>query len=321
MDAVNLGSTGVKVSPFCLGAMNFGGRTDLDEARRIVQAALDGGVNFIDTANVYNAGRSESILGEILSQDNLRERFVLATKVHGAMGEGPNERGNSRRHIMLQCEASLKRLRTDWIDLYQIHRPDPSTPIEETLRALDDLVHAGKIRYFGLSTYPAWETVHALWTSDRLGLNRFVTEQPPYHLFNRQIENEVLPMCRKFGIGVIPWSPLASGVLTGKYRKGKPAPAGTRGEAWKWDLTNDTFTRRLDVVESLIAYLEQNRPGVSLTHFALAWCRRDPVITAPILGPATAEQLRDCLGAWEVKITPEDEKFVDGLVPPGTKIS
>lgn len=228
-----LGRAGVKVSPLCLGTMNFGSVTEEKEALRIIDAALDAGINFIDTANVYNQGLSEQIVGKALKEK--RDAVVLATKVHGAMGDGPNDRGNSRYHITRQVEESLKRLQTDRIDLYQLHRPDPNTPMDEQLSALTDLVRQGKVLYIGTSTFPACSLCESLWLSEKFHFERFVCEQPPYNIFSRRIENEVLPFCRKHDFAVIPWSPLAGGWLSGKYRRGEPLPDASRGKRSNWD--------------------------------------------------------------------------------------
>src|SRR5213596_1912858 len=228
MELRNLGSTGVKVSPLCLGAMMFGawGNPDHDESIRIIHAALDAGVNFIDTADVYSRGESEEIVGKALQ--GRRDNVVLATKVHGTMGDDPNEFGNSRRWVVREVENSLRRLRTDWIDLYQIHRPEPDTDIDETLGALTDLVRAGKVRYVGSSTFQPSEVVEAQWVAERRGRERFVCEQPPYSILVRGVEAEVLPTCRRYGMGVIPWSPLAGGWLSGRFRKGEGAEPSSR---------------------------------------------------------------------------------------------
>src|ERR687886_1305747 len=224
-----LGRTGVRVSPLCLGAMMFGawGNQDHDDSIRIIHRALDAGINFIDTADVYSRGESEEIVGKAL-EGGRRENVVLATKVHGRMGDDPNQYGNSRRWIVREVENSLRRLKTDWIDLYQIHRPEADTDIDETLGALTDLVHAGKVRAIGSSTFPASRIVEAQWTAERRNRERFVCEQPPYSILVRGIENEVLPVCRKYGMGVIPWSPLAGGYLSGRYRKGQDTPTSSR---------------------------------------------------------------------------------------------
>ncbi len=226
MEYVALGRTGVQVSKLCLGCMNFGWGTEEKDSLAIIHHAIEKGINFIDTANVYGKGASETIVGRALS-GGLRERIVLATKVHARMSDEPNDFGNSRRHIVQSCDASLRRLQTDWIDLYQIHRPQPSVPIDETLRALDDLIRAGKVRYVGTTTFAAWQITEAVWVAKELGLNRFVTEQPPYNLLDRRIERELVPCCITYGIGLLPWSPLAGGLLTGKYLGGSK-PEGAR---------------------------------------------------------------------------------------------
>ena len=228
-----LGRTGVKVSELCLGCMMFGAKTELEESCRMIDRALDGGINFLDTANVYSRGKSEEFTGEALKRNGKRDRVVLATKVHGAMDDAdPNASGNSRRHIIQQCEASLRRLKTDWIDLYQLHRPSTDIPIDETVRALDDLIRAGKVRYIGTSTFGAWQVVEALWAAKELGLNRFVSEQPPYNLLDRRIERDLVPMAQTYGLALIPWAPMASGFLTGKYKRTGADPAAARRRAY-----------------------------------------------------------------------------------------
>jgi aryl-alcohol dehydrogenase-like predicted oxidoreductase len=296
--------------------MNFGGPTDEATSVEIIHRAFDAGINFLDTANVYTGGNSETILGKAVA--GKRDQFVIATKVHGPMGQGPNDRGNSRIHIMREVENSLRRLNTDWIDLYQLHRPDAGTPIEETLSALNDLVRQGKVRYVGTSTFPAWMICEALWISDRYGFERVACEQPPYSIFERGIEREVLPLCQKYGIGVIPWSPLAGGWLAGTYSRAQAPPAGTRGERGKWDFNTPENQRRLDLVDKL--GLLAKRKGATLSQFALAWMLANPAVTAPIIGPRTLEHLEDNLGALEVQLTEEDLKAVDELAPPGTSI-
>jgi len=297
--------------------MNFGGPTDEATSIRIIHKALDLGINFLDTANVYSRGVSETYVGKALTGGK-REKVFLATKVHAKMGDDPNDRGNSRRHIMQQVEASLARLQTEWIDLYQIHRPDSATPIDETLRALDDLVHQGKVRYLGCSTFPAWQICESLWVSDVLRIARFDCEQPPYSIFDRRIENDVLPLCEKYDIAVIPWSPLYGGWLTGKYRKGQPPPEGSREARRKNELDRQVAEKRLDAVEKLIPLAEAK--GCTLSQFALAWNMNNPTVTAPIIGPRTEGQLEDNFGALSVEITPEDRKKVDEIVPPGANI-
>ncbi len=318
-----LGRTGVKVSVLCLGCMMFGGKTSPEDSHAIIDRAIDAGINFLDTANVYTRGRSEEVVGEALKRNGKRDRIVLATKVHGVMADDdPNMSGNSRRHIIQQCEASLRRLQTDWIDLYQIHRPQSSIPIDETLRALDDLVRAGKVRYIGTTTFAAWQLMESLMVSRELGLNRFVCEQPPYNLLDRRIERELIPFAQTYGFGLIPWSPLAGGLLTGKYNRNAPPPEGTRFFDYK---DNPILSRRwnaaaLEAVEAYKSYL-QERGGCTLSQFALAWCMSQPGITSPIIGPRTMEQLEDNLKALDVTITDEDRAKVDAIVPKGGMVA
>lgn len=317
-----LGRTGVKVSPLCLGCMMFGGKTNPEDSYAIIDRAIDAGINFLDTANVYTRGNSEKVTGEALKRNGKRSQLVLATKVHGRMDDDdPNAAGSSRRHIIEQCDASLRRLQTDYIDLYQIHRPRSDTPIDETLRALDDLIRAGKVRYIGTSTFGAWQVMESLWVSKELGLNRFICEQPPYHILDRRIERELIPMARTYGIGLIPWSPLAGGLLTGKYTRNSPPPADSRfadvanNPRLQARMTNDLF----DVIEGLQPLAQAK--GCTISQLALAWCIQQPGITSPIIGPRTMEQLEDNLGALPVTITAEDRAAVDALVPPGRMVS
>lgn len=321
MEYRKLGRTGTKVSPLCLGTMMFGQRGNADHADsiRIIHSALDAGINFVDTANVYSAGESEEIVGAALK--GRRHNVILATKVHGTMGEGPNDKGNSRVHILREVENSLRRLQTDYIDLYQIHRPDPDTPVEETLRALDTLVRDGKVRYIGSSTFAAWELVESYWISDKYGLARFDCEQPPYSIFTRAIEKDVLPVCEQFGTAVIPWSPLNRGWLAGKYRKGQtvdPASRIGRSDPFIDNLESPSGRRKLDLVEQLIPMAEE--VGATLAQYALAWTLTNPTVTAPIVGPRIMEQLQDNLGALDLKIPAEHLNRIDGLVPPGTDV-
>ncbi len=320
MDYRRLGRTGLKVSPLCLGAMMFGERGNPDHAdcARIIHRALDAGLNFIDTANVYSDGESERIVGEALR--GRRDAVVLATKVHGSMGKGPNDQGNSRVHIMREVENSLRRLGTDYIDLYQIHRPERDTPIEETLRALDDLVHSGKVRYIGSSTFAAWELIESYWVSDKHNLARFECEQPPYSIFVRGIEKDVLPVCETYGSGVIPWSPLNRGWLAGKYRKGQGIDAQSRMSRDRFidKIDSPSGQRKLDLVEELIPMAQEI--GTALPRYALAWTLTNPAVTAPIIGPRTMEQLEDNLNALDVRIPPEHLRRIDQLVPPGTDV-
>jgi len=316
-----LGRTGVSVSPVCLGAMMFGawGNPDHEDSIRIIHRALDAGVNFVDTADVYARGESEEIVGKALA--GRRDSVVLATKVHGSMGDDPNARGNSRRWIIRECEEGLRRLRTDWIDLYQIHRWDHETDHEETLGALTDLVRAGKVRYAGSSTYPPSEIVAAQWAAERRGSERFVCEQPPYSMLVRGVEAEVLPLCERYGMGVIPWSPLAGGWLTGRWRKGQEPPPSTRAERlpWRYDLTIPANQRKLDATEALAQLAEE--AGMSLIHLALAFVLNHPAVTAAIIGPRTMEQLESQISAADVELSDDVLDRIDEIVPPGTTIN
>ncbi len=315
MEYRSLGRTGVKVSKLCLGCMMFGGKTEEGASLDIIDRALDAGINFIDTANVYVRGKSEEAVGKALKRNGKRDRVVLATKVHGTMADDdPNASGNHRRHIIEQCEASLRRLQTHWIDLYQIHRPVSDTPIDETLRALDDLIHAGKVRYIGSSTFAAWQLMESLAVAKELGLNRFICDQPPYHLLDRRIERELIPFAQTYGFAIIPWSPLAGGFLTGKYRRGEKPSEGTRyADGWRPDehLTDASFAV-LDVVEAIAG-----EKGCTASQLSLAWCAGQPGVTSPIVGPRTMEQLEDNLGAAELVVTEEDRKRLDEVARPG----
>jgi aryl-alcohol dehydrogenase-like predicted oxidoreductase len=312
-----LGRTGVKVSPLCLGTMMFGawGNTDHDDSTKIIHRALDAGINFVDTADVYARGESEEIVGKALR--GRRDDVVLATKVHGVMGDGPNEQGNSRRWIHQEVEASLRRLGTDWIDLYQIHRPEADTDVDETLGALTDLVRAGKIRYFGSSTFPAEEIVEAQWTAERRGRERFVTEQPPYSLLVRGVERDVLPVCLRYGIGVIPWSPLAGGWLSGRWRKGRDLPESTRAGRLpkRFDPALPENQLKLDAVEALALLAEE--AGLSLVHLALAFVVQHPAVSSAIVGPRTMEHLESYLGAVDARLDAALLDRIDAIVPPG----
>ena len=321
MEYRNLGRTGVKVSPLCLGAMNFGMAAEEKESIEIIDAALDAGINFIDTANVYSRGVSEEIVGKALRQNGKRDRIVLATKVWARMDDDdPNAQWGTRRHIIEQCEASLKRLQTEYIDLYKIHRPSSEYPIDETLRALDDLIRDGKVRYIGTSTFAAWQIVESLWVSREYGLNRFVCEQPPYNLLDRRIEREMLPMAQTYGIGIIPWSPLASGRFSGKYSRGEDAPEGTRlhNAVQDSERTIDDFMPPpvWDVIEGIDALAAEKE--TALASLALAWVVQQPGVTSPIIGPRTMAHLEGNLQALDVEFTEEELKRIDEIIPPGT---
>jgi len=314
--------TGVKVSPLCLGAMMFGewGNPDHAESVRIIHRALDAGINFIDTADVYSAGESEEIVAKALAGGR-REHVVLASKVHGSMGEDPNQFGNSRRWIVQEVENSLRRLGTDYIDLYQIHRPEPDTDIEETLGALTDLVRAGKVRYVGSSTFPASRIVEAQWAARDRNLERFVSEQPPYSMLVRGIESDVLPTARRHGMAVIPWSPLAGGWLSGKWRKDREAPDSTRARMLpqRYDLSLPANQRKLEVADALGRLADE--AGISLIHMALAFVIRHPAVTSAIIGPRTMEQLESQIGAADVQLDDALLDRIDEIIPPASNVN
>jgi aryl-alcohol dehydrogenase-like predicted oxidoreductase len=317
-----LGGTGIQVSAYCLGAMMLGewGNKDHQDGVRIVHAALDAGINFVDTADVYSHGESEEIVGRALK--GRRDEVVLATKVHANMGTGENTSGNSRRWIRYEVEQSLRRLGTDWIDLYQIHRPDPRTDIEETLSVLTDLIREGKVRAIGCSTFPAELIVEAHWAAERRGLERFRCEQPPYSLFARGIEAGVLPVCERYGMGVIVWSPLSGGWLTGKYRHGKEIDMAS-GRAsripQRFDPSLPANQHKLDLVDQLETVAAD--AGVSLTHLALAFVVSHPAVTAAIIGPRTMDQLQDLIAGCEVTLDDATLDRLDEIVPPGTTLN
>jgi aryl-alcohol dehydrogenase-like predicted oxidoreductase len=309
-----LGRTGIQVTPYCLGAMMFGaiGNPDHEDSIRIIHKALDSGINFIDTADMYSHGESEEIVGKALK--GRRDDVVLATKVFGAMSEDPNHRGTSRRWIITEVENSLRRLQTDHIDLYQVHRPDPTVDVEETLSALTDLVRSGKVRAIGSSCFPASDIVEAQWAAERRGFERFRTEQPTYSILNRGIEREILPVAERYGMGTLVWSPLAQGMLTGRFRKGQQADTHRTGYGFK----HYRDERRLDVVEQLIALAEQ--AGLSLTHLAMAFAVAHPGITSAIIGPRTMEQLDDLLAGADTTLDDKTLDQIDAIVAPGTDV-
>jgi aryl-alcohol dehydrogenase-like predicted oxidoreductase len=328
MEFRTLGGTGLKVSTHCLGTMMFGawGNTDVDDCVATIHAAIDGGINFVDTADVYSDGESEEIVGHALK--GRRDEVILATKVHGRMGPGHNDEGNSRVWITREIENSLRRLGTDHVDLYQIHRPDGETDVEETLGALTDLQRQGKIRYFGSSTYPGWQMVEAQWAAERRGLSRFRTEQPPYSIFVRQIEHDVLPVAERYGMGVLVWSPLCRGWLTGRYRREdfdrSPESRAVRGAqradwlAALYDESRPPVQHKLDLVEELIRVA--GKAGISLTHMAIAFTLAHPAVTSTIIGPRTREQLDDLVAAADVRLDTATLDAIDDLVPPGTLV-
>jgi aryl-alcohol dehydrogenase-like predicted oxidoreductase len=319
MKIKQLGRTGLKVSEICLGTMTFGNQADETTSFAIMDAAEKAGVNFFDTADVYPlggdadmVGRTEEIVGRWLRERGARERIVLATKCRGRMGPGPNDEGLSRKHILRACDESLRRLQTDYIDLYQTHGPDPATPIEETLGAMDDLVRAGKVRYIGCSNYPAWQLAEALWTSDKRDLARYDCAQPRYNLLFRMIEDEILPLCRARGVGVIAYNPLAGGVLTGRYAKTEDLQPGTRftlknsGELYRKRYWNEAVFEAVEELKRFLAPRDR-----SLTHVALAWVLAQPGITSAILGASRPEQLEDSLRGVGLSLNDEERAACD----------
>jgi aryl-alcohol dehydrogenase-like predicted oxidoreductase len=314
-----LGRSGVMVSPLCLGTMNFGGPTDEAESIAIVERSLAAGINFIDTANVYNAGESERIVGKALRVSGTRKDVVLATKVFSPMGPGPNQRGGSRAHIIEACEASLRRLEVEHIDLYQLHRAALDIPQDETLRAFDDLIRAGKVRYIGASTHPAWVVMEALAISEKLHLNRYVSEQPPYNLLDRRIENELLPLCERYDLAVLPWSPVAGGILTGRYTADSLKPDGSRADRWGARFETRVTPRGLEVAAE-VARMAAER-NLSTAALALLWVKDQPLVTAPIYGPRTLEHLEDALPVLEMTLADEDRPLFDALVQPGNVVA
>ena len=310
-----LGRTGIKVSPYGLGTMMFGamGNPDHDDSIRIIHKALDAGINFVDTADAYGRGESEEIVGKALT--GRRDEIVLATKAHLPMGDDPNQQGNSRRWLVRELEDSLRRLGTDHVDLYQIHRPAPDTDIEETLSALTDMVRAGKVRAIGTSTFPASDLVEAQWVAERRGLERFRTEQPPYSILDRAIEREVLPVCERYGMGAVVYSPLAKGLLTGRYRKGRPADTHRASFGFK----HMTDERRLDAVEQLIPLADE--AAMPLSHLAMAFVIAHPGVTSAIIGPRTMDHLDDLLAGVGTVLTDDILDRIDEIVPAGTDIA
>ena len=313
-----LGRTGVRVSPLCLGTMNFGGPTNEADAIQITHAALDSGINFIDTSNTYNAGQSELITGKALA--GRRANVILATKVHGKVGNDVNDQGNSRRHILQACEDSLRRLNTDYIDLYQIHRINLEIPIDETLGALTDLVRAGKVRYIGCSNYPAWLVMEALGVSERYGFARYVSVQPPYNLVDRRIENELVPLAERYQVAILPWAPMGQGILTGRYSASGAFPADSRAARQ----SSPVFTQRLNprALQAGEEFSARARGfGKTASQLALLWCKDQPGITAPIMGPRTLAQLRELLPVLEMSLSDAERQACDAINAPGNTIS
>lgn len=321
MEYCNLGNTGLKVSRLGLGSLMFGApwNDDHDDCIRTIHQALDSGINIIDTGNVYSNGETEEIVGKAVK--GRRDQVVLVTKFSLPVGPGPNDRGNGRGHILREVERSLKRLGTEYIDVYQAHRSDPDTPIEETLRTLDDLVRAGKVRYIGTSRFAAWQLIESLWVSDRRNLVRFVSEEPPYSIFQRAVEREVLPVCTRYGIGVTCFSPLNRGWLAWNHRQGGEIGATARiglGDKFTDHPESPAGQRKFDAVQKLIPLAQE--ANATLSQYALAWILSNPVITAPIIGPLVREHLEDNLGALDIRIPKEHFARIDEICPPRTDL-
>lgn len=314
-----LGRSGLRVSPLCLGTMNFGGPTPEAESTQMINHALEAGINIIDTANVYNGGESERIVGKALKENGRRDNVILATKVYNPTGEGPNDWNLSRYHIIKACEDSLRRLQTDRIDLYQLHRPSPDIPQEETLRALDDLVRAGKVLYIGASTFSAWRVMEGLAISERYGWVSYVSEQPPYNLLDRRIENELIPLAQKYNLGVLPWSPLAMGLLAGRYPPGDEVPPRSRLAEGR-NVMDQRVNPTGRAIGARMVELARER-GLTAAQLALLWCKDQPGITAPIIGPRTMAHLKDALPVMEMRLADEDQPIFDELVHPGNAVA
>jgi aryl-alcohol dehydrogenase-like predicted oxidoreductase len=311
-----LGRSGVKVAPLCLGTDNFANPTPKEESISIINRALDAGINLIDTSNTYAKGESERIIGEALVENGRRHEVLLATKVHYPVGPGPNDQGNSRLHLMKACEDSLNRLRTDHIDLYQLHRPSFEIPIDETLSALTDLVRQGKVRYIGSSTAPAWKVMEAILVSELKGFVRFISEQPPYNLLDRRIENELVPMCQAYNLGILPWSPLAMGILAGRYTDADSFPLDSRAK-----LRGGIYAERITApgIEVGRKFVQlANEHGIQPAQLAVLWVKDQPGITAPLIGPRTLEQLEQFLPVMDMKLDQSLRSACDSLVPPGS---
>jgi len=315
----SLGRTGVMVSPICLGTMNFGGPTNESDAIAITARALDAGINFIDTANVYTGGESERITGKAIRESGRRDEIVLATKVYSPVGSGPNDRGGSRYHIIKACEDSLQRLGLEHIDLYQLHRPDLSVAHDETLRAFDDLVRSGKVRYIGASTHPAWKVMEALALSEKFSLHRYVSEQPPYNLLDRRIENELIPLCLEHDLAVLPWSPVAGGILTGRYQANDKTPDGSRAALWGKRFATRVTDAGLAVALEVAKMADERQ--MSASQLALLWVKDQPAVTAPIYGPRTMAHIEDAIPVLEMELAEDDRALFDQLVPPGNAVA
>lgn len=319
MEYRTLGRSGLKVSPLCLGTDNFANPTPEDECALMIKAALDAGINFIDTSNSYVKGECERIIGRALSKNKRRHDVVIATKVYYSTGPGPNDQGGSRRHIIKACEDSLGRLQTDYIDLYQTHRPSFDIPIDETLGALTDLVRQGKVLYIGSSTAPAWKVMEAVLVSEMKGYARFISEQPPYNLLDRRIENELVPMCREYGLGIIPWATLAMGVLAGRYPDEHDYPKDSRA-ALRGGIYAERVTAKGVKVGHQFMKIAREQ-DITPAQLAVLWVKEQPGITAPIIGPRTVEQLKHLLSTMEMNLDESVRQKCDELVPPGSAVA
>ncbi len=314
-----LGRSGIRVSSIALGTDNFVNPTPKKEVAKIMDVALDAGINLIDTSDSYARGECESVIGRVFARNHRRNEVIISTKVHYPTGPGANERGNSRLHLMRACEDSLQRLRTDHIDLYQLHRPSPDIPIDETLGALTDLVRQGKVRYIGCSTHPAWQVMEALLVSEFKGYAKFVSEQPPYNLLDRRIENELIPMSQAHGIGIIPWSPMAMGVLAGRYADAENYPAESRAALRGGIYAERITTRAISVGNQFVELAREHE--ITAPQLAILWAKDQPGITAPLIGPRTVEQLQHLLPVSEMSLSDELRDACDELVPPGTAVA
>jgi len=314
-----LGRSGVKVAPLGLGTGNFADPTPKAESIRILNRAVDAGMNLIDTANSYTNGESERFIGRAFAKGLPRHEVILATKAFYRVGAGPNDEDLSRLHLIRACEDSLRRLNTDYIDLYQVHRPSPTIPLDETLSALTDLVQQGKVRYIGSSTHPAWKVMEAIMVSELKGYARFVSEQPPYNLLDRRIENELVPMCQAYGLGLITWSPLAQGVLAGRYASATDLPADSRG-ALRGGIYSERITQAgIEVGEAVVSLAKEQ--SLSAAQLATLWVKDQPGITAPLIGPRTIEQLEHLLPVLDMTLSDEQRAACDRLVPPGSAVA
>jgi len=314
-----LGRTGVRIAPLCLGSDNFANPTPEAESIAMIERAMDTGINLIDTSNSYAKGESERIIGRALAASGRRDQVLIATKAHYPVGPGPNDRGNSRLHLMKACEDSLRRLQVDHIDLYQLHRPSFELPIDETMSALTDLVRQGKVRYVGCSTTPAWKAMEAIMASELKGYVRFVSEQPPYNLLDRRIENEMVPLCMEYQMGILPWSPLAMGILAGRYADAADTPADSRASL-RGGIYAERVTARGIEVGNRFVQLARER-GISPAQMAVLWVKDQPGVTAPLIGPRTLEQLEHFLPVMEMKLDDQLRAACDALVPPGSAVA